>query len=121
MPYLGCGGGTEIGSVSQGRKAQAESLIQFRPMNAEYNTPRSRKEHRGARPTASGLEVVNVLGGAPLGFRYVRRSDGAEARCEIDDDEAVVRTVPTSTAKARWDSLNITWGRGATRPVAPRT
>ena len=77
--------------------------------------------------------MVNVFGGAPFGYRYMRRSDDAEARYEIVEQEsAVVREmfrryvednlsiadlarwlsaegVPTSTGKARWDRSTI-WG-----------
>jgi site-specific DNA recombinase len=71
--------------------------------------------------------MVNVLGGAPYGFRYIRRSDVCEARYEIVEDEAQVvrevfrrysddqasigelarwltaQSIPTRTGKDRWD------------------
>ena len=74
-----------------------------------------------------------MLSGAPYGYRYIRRTDTAEARYEIVEDDArvvselfrryvedqvsigelvrwlAVEQVPTSTGKPRWDRSTV-WG-----------
>jgi Recombinase/Recombinase zinc beta ribbon domain len=76
---------------------------------------------------------VNVLSGAPYGYRYVRKSDHDQARYELVEPEASVvrelfgrythdgcsiadlarwlsdQQIPTRTGKARWDRSTV-WG-----------
>jgi site-specific DNA recombinase len=77
--------------------------------------------------------VVNVLSGAPYGYRYVKKSDHAEAYYEVIEAEAEIvrmifenytaqgqsinaivrllneRQVPTRSAKTRWERSTV-WG-----------
>jgi len=102
-------------------------------MIAEYERAQIAERTRRGKTHRARAGMVNVLGGAPYGYRYVRRSDDAEARYEIVEDQAVVvrelfrryvednvamaelvrwlaaQRIPTSTGKARWDRSTI-WG-----------
>ncbi len=127
--------GTEVRFV-KGPRAETpedELLIQFQGMIAEYERAQIAERTRRGKAHRARAGVVNVLGGAPFGYRYMRRSDDAEARYEIVEQEAAVvremfrryvednlsiadlarwlsaEGVPTSTGKARWDRSTI-WG-----------
>ena len=102
-------------------------------MIAEYERALIAERTRRGKTHRARAGMVNVLGGAPYGYRYVHRSDDTEARYEIVEDQAfVVRElfrryvedhvaiaelvrrlgaegIPTSTGKARWDRSTI-WG-----------
>ncbi|MGH3520284.1 MAG: recombinase family protein [Haloechinothrix sp.] len=127
--------GTEVRFVKgpRGETPEDELLIQFQGMIAEYERAQIAERTRRGKTHRARAGVVNVLGGAPYGYRYVRRSDEAEARYEIVEAEAtVVRAlfrryvndgvsiaeltrwlgsegIATSTGKARWDRSAI-WG-----------
>ena len=65
-------------------------LLQFQGMIAEYEKAQiSERTRRGKRHRAQA-GVVNALTGAPYGYRYVRKSEGAPARYEIVEREAAV-------------------------------
>jgi site-specific DNA recombinase len=108
-------------------------LVQFQGMIAEYEKAQiSERTRRGKRHRAR-CGVVNVLSGAPYGYRYVRKAEGELARYEILEPEAaVVREVfrrytedtwsigalarwltdsgiPTRTGKRQWDRSTV-WG-----------
>ena len=69
-------------------------MLQFQGMIAEYERAQIlERSRRGKRHRAKAGEV-SVLGGAPYGYRYVRKTRDAPARYEIDAAEAeVVRLV----------------------------
>jgi site-specific DNA recombinase len=64
-------------------------------MIAEYERAKSIERHRRGKRHAARIGVVNVLSGAPYGYRYVTKDEGGgQARYEIIPDEArVVRQV----------------------------
>jgi site-specific DNA recombinase len=65
-------------------------LLQFQGMIAEYEKAQiSERTRRGKRHRAQAGSV-NALTGAPYGYRYVRKADGAPARYEIVESEAAV-------------------------------
>jgi site-specific DNA recombinase len=127
--------GTEVRFVKgpRGETPEDELLIQFQGMIAEYERAQIAERTRRGKTHRARAGLVNVLGGAPYGYRYVRRSENAEARYEIVEHEAaVVRAlfrryvddnvsiaelvrglaadgIATSTGKARWDRSTI-WG-----------
>jgi site-specific DNA recombinase len=78
----------------QAATAEDQLLVQFQGMIAEYERAQIlERSRRGKRHRARGGQV-NVLSGAPYGYRYVRKSDDAAARYEIIATEAdIVRTV----------------------------
>ena len=69
-------------------------MLQFQGMIAEYERAQIlERSRRGKRHRAKAGEV-SVLGGAPYGYRYIRKASGASARYETDAAEAeVVRLV----------------------------
>ena len=69
-------------------------MLQFQGMIAEYERAQIlERSRRGKRHRAKAGEV-SVLGGAPYGYRYIRKTRDAPARYEIDAAEAeVVRLV----------------------------
>jgi site-specific DNA recombinase len=121
--------GSEVRFV-KARKVETpedEMLLQFQGMMAEYERALIIERSRRGKAFRARAGLVNVLGGAPFGFRYIRRSDVCEARYEIVEEEAaIVREVfrryseeqasigelarwltaegiPTRTGKDRWD------------------
>ena len=82
--------GTEVRFV-KARKVETpedEMLLQFQGMMAEYERALIIERTRRGKAFRARAGVVNVLGGAPYGYRYVRRSDVSEARYEIDEDRS---------------------------------
>ena len=121
--------GSEVRFV-KARKVETpedEMLLQFQGMMAEYERALIIERTRRGKAFRARSGMVNVLCGAPYGFRYIRRTDVCEARYEIVEEEAqVVREVfrryteeqasigelarwlsaegiPTRTGKDRWD------------------
>jgi site-specific DNA recombinase len=108
-----------------------ELMIQFQGMIAEYERAQIAERTWRGKAHRARAGVANVLSGAPFGYRYVRRTDHAEARYEIvEDDAKVVREllrryvedqvaigdlvrwlgsehIQTSTGKERWDGSTI--------------
>src|SRR5205085_10273891 len=108
-------------------------LMQFQGMIAEYERAQIAERSRRGKRHRAQQGMVNVLSGAPYGYRYVRKTDGSAAYYEIIENEAqVVRTVfeayteeglsinaiarllnqrqiPTRTAMTRWERSTV-WG-----------
>jgi len=78
----------------QATTPEEELLLQFQGMIAEYERAQiTERTRRGKRHRAKNGSV-NVLCGAPYGYRYVRKTETAEAYYEVLDTEAeVVRQV----------------------------
>ena len=115
-------------------------------MIAEYEKAQIIERTRRGKAHRARAGVVNVLSGAPYGYRYVRKSDHAEARYEVCEPEASVvrelfgryvkehasiadlarwlteQQIPTRTGKARWDRSTV-WGCCVTppTPAGPRS
>src|SRR5450631_4379866 len=78
----------------QGSSAEDQLLVQFQGMIAEYERAQILERSRRGKRHRARQGQVNVLSGAPYGYRYVRKSDDAAARYEIIHAEAdIVRTV----------------------------
>jgi site-specific DNA recombinase len=102
-------------------------LVQFQGMIAEYERAQIIERTRRGKAHRARQGTVNVLSGAPFGYRYLRRSDHADARYDVVAHEAAVVTelfrryvedgvaiaelarwlsatgVATRTGKSRWD------------------
>src|SRR5215510_14500649 len=78
----------------QGNSPEDHLLVQFQGMIAEYERAQIlERSRRGKRHRAQAGEV-SVMGGAPYGYRYIRKTSEAPARYETDAAEAeVVRLV----------------------------
>jgi Recombinase/Recombinase zinc beta ribbon domain/Resolvase, N terminal domain len=116
-----------------GDRPEDALLVQFQGMIAEYEKAQIIERTRRGKAHRAKAGVVNVLWGAPYGYRYVRKSDHAEARYELVEPEASVarelfrrytheacsiadlarwlseQQIPTRTGKARWDRSTV-WG-----------
>jgi site-specific DNA recombinase len=78
-----------------GRTPEDDLLLQVQGMVAEYERAKILERSRRGKRHAAQEGVVSVLSGAPYGYRYVAKRDGAgQARFEILLDEArVVRSI----------------------------
>src|ERR1700738_4759762 len=100
-------------------------MLQFQGMIAEYERAQIlERSRRGKRHRAKAGEV-SVLGGAPYGYRYVRKNEQSAAYYEINEAEApVVRlvyeryTVDSLSIGAITRVLNEQRIRRASKPVA---
>ena len=78
----------------QAATPEDQFLLQFQGMIAEYERAQILERSRRGKRHRALQGVVNVLCGAPYGYRYIRKSDHAPASYAIIDAEAaVVRTV----------------------------
>jgi site-specific DNA recombinase len=111
----------------RGDSPEDELLVQFQGMIAEYERAQIAERTRRGKIHRARAGDVSVLGGAPYGYRYVRKTDTTAAYYEIIESEAqMVREVfrlytredytigalarhlseegvPTRTGKSRWD------------------
>src|SRR3954454_19297021 len=78
-----------------GRSPEDDLLLQVQGMIAEYERAKIIERHRRGKRHAARAGVVNVLSGAPYGYRYVAKyAGGGHARYEVVPDEArLVRQV----------------------------
>jgi site-specific DNA recombinase len=117
----------------RGDSPEDQLLIQFQGMFAEYEKAQLMERCRRGKAHRARCGSVNVLGGAPFGYRYVSKTADSGASYEIADHEAVIaaelfrrytddgasiadltrwltsENVPTRTGKARWDR-SVVWG-----------
>ena len=117
----------------RGDSPEDQLLIQFQGMFAEYEKAQLMERYRRGKAHRARCGSVNVLGGAPFGYRYVSKTADSGASYEIVDHEAVIAAelfrrytddsasiadltrwltsekVPTRTGKARWDR-SVVWG-----------
>jgi site-specific DNA recombinase len=117
----------------RGDSPEDQLLVQFQGMFAEYEKAQLMERYRRGKAHRARLGSVNVLSGAPFGYRYVRKSDLAGAAYEIIEHEAALvaemfrryaddgasiadlarwltsQDVPTRTGKHRWDR-SVIWG-----------
>src|SRR3954469_3274553 len=116
-----------------GRGPEADLLLQVQGMIAEYERAKIMERCRRGKQHAARHGSVNVLSGAPYGYRYVGKHEGdGEARYQVVAEEArVVRQifgwvgqercsigevcrrlkgegVPTRTGKSAWDR-SVVW------------
>jgi site-specific DNA recombinase len=127
--------GTEVCFVNGpvGDRPEDALLVQFQGMIAEYEKAQIIERTRRGKAHRAKAGVVNVLSGAPYGYRYVRKTDHTEARYEVCEPEATIvrglfrryvadgvsiaelarwlseQQIPTRTGKARWDRSTV-WG-----------
>jgi site-specific DNA recombinase len=129
-------GGIEVVFLNRpiGRSPEEDLLLQVQGMMAEYERAKiAERSRRGKRHAARGGSV-NVLSGAPYGYRYVGKlAGGGKARYELHDEHAAVvrqifkwigvdgdsigdvsrrlqeRKVPSPKGKTFWDRTTV-WG-----------
>ena len=117
----------------RGDSPEDQLMVQFQGMFAEYEKAQLMERYRRGKTHRARLGSVNVLSGAPFGYRYVRKSDRAGAAYEIIEHEAVLvagmfrryaddgaaiadlarwmasQGAVTRTGKHRWDR-SVIWG-----------
>ena len=117
----------------RGDSPEDQLLVQFQGMFAEYEKAQLIERYRRGKAYRARSGSVNVLSGAPFGYRYVRKTPESGARYEIIDHEAVLvaemfrryaddgasiaeltrwltsRGIATRTGKSRWDR-SVIWG-----------
>src|SRR6202162_2396114 len=77
-----------------GATPEDQLLVQFQGMIAEYERAQIAERSRRGKKHMAQQGGVNVLSGAPYGYRYVKKSDTSAAFYEIIEAEAkVVRMV----------------------------
>jgi site-specific DNA recombinase len=117
----------------RGDSPEDQLLVQFQGMFAEYEKAQILERYRRGKTHRAKTGSINVLAGAPFGYRYVRKSEHAGAAYEIIEHEAALvaelfrryaddgasvaelarwltgQGVPTRTGKHRWDR-SVIWG-----------
>jgi len=117
----------------RGDSPEDQLLVQFQGMFAEYEKAQLMERYRRGKAYRARAGSVNVLGGAPFGYRYLRKTPDAGARYEIIDGEAALvaemfrryaddgatiadlarwltsQGIATRTGKSRWDR-SVIWG-----------
>jgi len=114
-----------------GSSPEDQLLVQFQGMIAEYERAQIAERCRRGKRHKAQQGLVNVLSGAPYGYRYVRKSDSSAAYYEVMEAEATVvrqvfetytqhglsinaiarmlneRQIPTRTATTRWERSTV--------------
>jgi site-specific DNA recombinase len=86
-------GGVEVVFLNHSidKTPEGELLLQMQGMIAEYERAKILERSRRGKRYAARRGSVNVLSGAPYGYRYVSvKETGGDARYEIIDEEAEV-------------------------------
>ena len=128
-----CGTRVEFVQGPRGDSPEDQLLIQFQGMFAEYEKAQLMERYRRGKAWRAKSGSVNVLSGAPFGYRYVRKTPGSGAFYEVVEHEAVLvaemfrryaddsasiadlrrwltdQGVRTRTGKERWDR-SVIWG-----------
>lgn len=78
----------------QATTPEEQLLLQFQGMIAEYERAQIAERTRRGKIHRAKNGSVNVLSGAPFGYRYIKRTETSDAYYEVIDREAeVVRNV----------------------------
>jgi site-specific DNA recombinase len=128
-----CGAIVEFVKGPRGDSPEDQLLVQFQGMFAEYEKAQLMERYRRGKAWRAKTGSVNVLSGAPFGYRYVRKTPEPGARYEVVEYEAALVTemfrryaddgaaiadlgrwltaegVRTRTGKDRWDR-SVLWG-----------
>ena len=128
-----CGVSVVFLKSPSGETPEDELLVQFQGMIAEYERAQIAERTRRGKRHKAQQGVVNVLSGAPYGYRYVKKSDDRDAYYEVIESEAEVlrmmfdaytiqglsinaiarqlnqRQIPTRTGTTRWERSTV-WG-----------
>lgn len=84
--------GTEVLFITSPKAETPEEalLLQFQGMIAEYERAMIKERSRRGKRHKAQSGVINVLSGAPFGYDYIRKTELASARYEINPEEAGV-------------------------------
>jgi site-specific DNA recombinase len=77
-----------------GATAEDQLLVQFQGMIAQYERAQIAERSRRGKRHRAQQGSINVLSGAPYGYRYVKKTDTSAAYYEVVESEAeVVRLI----------------------------
>ena len=120
----------------RGDTPEDQLLVQFQGIFAEYEKAQLAERYRRGKAHRARTGSVNVLSGAPFGYRYVRKTDLCGAAYEVIEGEAALvaemfrryaddgasiadlarwltsQGAPTRTGKHRWDR-SVIWAHAA--------
>ncbi|MCG8307109.1 MAG: recombinase family protein [Cytophagales bacterium] len=84
--------GTEVLFVNSPKAETPEEalLLQFQAMIAEYERAMIKERSRRGKRHKARSGIINVLGGAPFGYNYIRKTQLTNASYEINPQEASV-------------------------------
>jgi len=125
--------GTEVLFINSPKAETPEEalLLQFQGMIAEYERAMIKERSRRGKRYKAKTGIINVLGGAPYGYNYIRKTELTEAYYHINEEEALVvreifrlyteelisigavvkelnqRKVPTKKRKSQWERSTI--------------
>ena len=85
-----CGTRVEFVRGPRGDSPEDQLLVQFQGMFAEYEKAQLMERYRRGKAWRAKSGSVNVLSGAPFGYRYVRKTPESGARYEVVPHEAVL-------------------------------
>jgi site-specific DNA recombinase len=74
----------------RGESPEDALLVQFQGMIAEYERAQIIERTRRGKTHRAKAGTINVLSGAPFGYRYVRKTEHADASYEIVPHEAAI-------------------------------
>src|SRR3954453_19395322 len=99
-----CGGEVVFLRNPVGRGPEADLLLQVQGMIAEYERTKIMERCRRGKQHAAHRGSVNVLSGAPYGYRYIGKHEGGgEARYQVVAEEARgVRKIFQWFGQERW-------------------
>src|SRR5246127_668820 len=73
-----------------GDSPEDQLVVQFQGMIAEYERAQIAERTRRGKRHKAQQGLVNVLSGAPYGYRYIKKSDHADAYYEVHEAEAEI-------------------------------
>jgi site-specific DNA recombinase len=73
-----------------GETPEEQLLVQFQGMIAEYERAQIAERTRRGKRHRAKAGCINVLGAAPYGYRYIKKTDTSDACYTIIEDEAAV-------------------------------
>src|SRR5437899_1883880 len=131
--FARCGVSVVFLKSPSGETPEDQLLVQFQGMIAEYERAQIAERSRRGKRHKAQQGVVNVLCGAPYGYRYMKKTDTSAAYYEVLESQAGVvrmvfemytkqqlniraitrllnqRGIPTRTGKTRWERSTV-WG-----------
>lgn len=104
-----------------GASAEDQLLVQFQGMIAEYERAQIAERSRRGKRHRAQQGSINVLSGAPYGYRYVKKTDTSAAYYEVVESEAEVVRLIFDAYTRQGLSLGAIAGLLNQREVATRT
>jgi site-specific DNA recombinase len=128
-----CGVEVVFLKAPSGQTPEDQLLVQFQGMIAEYERAQIAERSRRGKRHRAQQGSINVLSGAPYGYRYIKKSDTTAAYYEVLESEAAIvrlvyeaytqqglsinaiarvlneRQIPTRTGVTRWERSTV-WG-----------